>query len=549
MGWLPIVTKPIARFAHAFLPRSQHAWGSACTILAAVSEGVKGFRMAWVLGRGLTITAILVGGNLFAMDRAAVAQTLARETRSEAADGLSFLHRLPGQLVVPLEDLPETVDDTLSLPREHRWRRDLKALLHAPGWLDLGVSYRPRFMSFDHAWRRGEFGTDSQLEQQTRFRLQVDAERLSVRLPFRLLFEFQDARASGAGPGNFVTSSQVDETDISQLLVQTTAGNLFDSGLRGDLHVGRMNLDIGRRDLVGKQFFGNVPFNFDGAHLSLARHHAWRLRLFLVRPVEHKKTVLDPWFFDREQILFWGVHTAVETGSRLETEVFYFGLNDKTGAVNGQRTINTFGLRLFGKPSEGKLDCDAQTVYQTGSRGGKDLFAYYQHAEFGYTVPVTWTPRLTGVFDYFSGTPNPDGSTSGTFDGLFGPRHFDITPTGIFGPFFRSNLMSPGWRFVSKPSERILVQLWFRQWYLAQKRDAFVGSGLQDPTGGAGSNLGQTLDLRFWWNVGESNYYIEAGYLHWFKGSYFERLPASAGLPDGGEKDTDLFYVSNTIRL
>lgn len=495
----------------------------------------------------VTITALLAVTTVWPMDRPALAQTEAAAQPEAGGDVWSWLSRFPGGLVVPAEELPETVDDTLSLPREHRWRRDLNALLHAPDWLDLGASYRVRFMSFDEPWRKGEFGTDSQVSQQIRFRLQLDGGRFPVRLPFRLLFEFQDARIDGAEEGNFINNSLENVAEISQLIAQATARNLFSQGLRADLHVGRMNLDIGRRDLVGKQFFGNVPFNFDGAHLSLARHQAWRARLFLVRPVLRRLAVLDPQFSERDDILFWGVHTEVDVRSWPRTEVFYFGLNDNGETPGEHRTHNTFGLRLFRDPIEGTLDYDVQTVYQTGSTGGKEHFANYQHAEFGYTFPVAWTPRVTGVFDYFSGTPDPNGSTSGTFDGLFGPRHFDLNPTGIFGPFFRSNIMSPGGRFISQPTERILLQLWFRQWYLAQRRDAFVGSGLQDPTGGAGSNLGQTLDLRFWWNVGESNYYVEAGYLHWFKGGFFDDPNIRSMITT--TKDTDLFYISNTIRF
>jgi len=42
---------------------------------------------------------------------------------------------------------------------------------------------------------------------------------------------------------------------------------------------------------------------------------------------------------------------------------------------------------------------------------------------------------------------------------------------------------------------------------------------------------------------------FDAGYEHWFKGSYFDRLPAGTGLPAGGNKDTDFFYLQMRVRL
>ena len=37
--------------------------------------------------------------------------------------------------------------------------------------------------------------------------------------------------------------------------------------------------------------------------------------------------------------------------------------------------------------------------------------------------------------------------------------------------------------------------------------------------------------------------------IYWFKGSYFDRLPASAGLPPGGNVDSDYFYFETTFRI
>lgn len=74
------------------------------------------------------------------------------------------------------------------------------------------------------------------------------------------------------------------------------------------------------------------------------------------------------------------------------------------------------------------------------------------------------------------------------------------------------------------------------------------GSGLRDATGESGNYLGHDVEVRVQWKVNE-NVEFDAGYDHWFKGSYFDRLPASAGLPSEGRKDTDYFYILTTFRL
>lgn len=83
---------------------------------------------------------------------------------------------------------------------------------------------------------------------------------------------------------------------------------------------------------------------------------------------------------------------------------------------------------------------------------------------------------------------------------------------------------------------------------MATARGAFGGSGLRDQTGSSGNFLGQDVEVRLQWAI-TPNLEFDAGYDHWFKGSYFDRLPASAGLPPGGNKDTDYFYVLTSLRF
>ena len=133
---------------------------------------------------------------------------------------------------------------------------------------------------------------------------------------------------------------------------------------------------------------------------------------------------------------------------------FFFGLNDQRLQNNNlHRTYSTYGLRLFKSPAIGEFDYEFEGAIQTGRLGNVDHFAYNPNAEAGYTVNLPWTPRFLAQYTYSSGTRTPGGSQNGDFDPLFGARNFDLMPTGNFGPFFRSNISSPGWRLIVKPAQ------------------------------------------------------------------------------------------------
>ncbi len=426
--------------------------------------------------------------------------------------------------------------------KETKWNRYLKAGLDLPDWVDLGLENRTRFEVYDHPWRTSQPAgqTDPQVQQRSRVRFGLNGG------PFRFLFEGQDSRVHLDGPDSFVSTGSSNEMDILQVFASATATNLFHTGLRTDLHFGRLTMDFGRRRLIARNDFRNTTNAFDGVHWELARDDAWRVRVFLVEPVSRDDVKLDT---QSERNLFWGAYYESRQIPWLRLNAYYFGLNDQSSPNPiAHRTYSTFGLRLYENPRAGRVDYEAEGTVQSGKKGTKDHFAYFSHLELGYSFDLPWSPRFLIQYDYASGTRDPNGSQDGTFDTLFGARRFELVPTGSYGPFFRSNISSPGFRVIAAPARGWKLQLKFRLWYLAQAADAFAGSGLQDPTGGAGNVLGQDLELRAVWKIND-NLEFDGGYDHWFKGSYFDRLPAAAGLPPGGEKDTDYFYVLTKLRF
>ena len=182
----------------------------------------------------------------------------------------------------------------------------------------------------------------------------------------------------------------------------------------------------------------------------ISKSKTWSLRAFLTKPVVRYPTSFDQPFGQAGSV-FWGAYYTNQQVSWLNTDLYYLGLQDQAKSAN-QRKYSTFGLRLFKNPRVGEFDYEIESDWQTGHRGTREHFAHFQHVEAGYTFNRAWQPRAVALYEYYSGTANPNGNYDQTFDGLFGARRFDMIPTGVFGPFFRSNTsQAPACSSISSP--------------------------------------------------------------------------------------------------
>jgi len=443
---------------------------------------------------------------------------------------------------------PKETADAVLIREDVAWPRLLHDSLGLPDWLDLAIEQRTRFEWLDEPFRPGEPNTQSQYPQRTRLRLGIDAPA-----GFRFLAELQDSRTWGEGPDDF-TGGEIDKVSFAQLFASYTQRELLGSKLRLDLHAGRMSLDFGSRRLVARNGFRNTTNAFDGVHGSLGDGALWRVRAFWTRPV-----FLDPDYFENEseaQLRFWGAAVEDKHVAWLNFDLYYFGLHDRLGSGSTvARSYETFGARALRAPKAAQWDYELEGIGQFGQRTLRragmptelDQEAFAGHAELGYTFAALWSPRLVGQFDYASGTANPTGEESGTFDPLFGARRGDLVATGIFGPFRRSNIVSPGLRLQLMPRPDLKAFLKVRYWRLAQKKDAFAGTGLSDPSGDAGSNLGTDIELSAQWTP-RPWLILETGYDHWFKGSYLSDVPTPAAGPISDD-DSDYVYFSVQFRI
>lgn len=439
---------------------------------------------------------------------------------------------------------PAEIADAVLHAENMGWSRHLHDALALPEWLDVAVEQRTRFEFLDDPWRPGESQRQTQVPQRSRLRLGLDAPG-----GIRLLAELQDTRVWNDRPNDF-TSNQGNHLDVQQLFVSLTRRNLLGRGLRGDVHVGRLNLDVGSRRLVARNDFRNTTNAFDGVHLQLGGDdRTWRVRGFFTFPVAIRDSDL---MNDRPSTRrrFWGVAFEDLRNPWIQLDAYHLGLED----LPGNRSLRTYGVRGYRKPAPGQVDYEAEVSGQFGDRrtaaqGTLDHSAWLVHGELGWTFAAPWSPRLAAQLDFATGNDDPSDDDSHAFDPLFGARRWDLMPTGLFGPFRRSNLLSPGVRLGLQPRATIRLDWKVRHWRLAEGRDAFSGSAgpgggaLVDPTGDAGRDLGTDLELRARWDPRDWLGF-DAAYVHWWKGRFFDDV---ANARTRG--DADYFYLQSRVKF
>ncbi len=422
------------------------------------------------------------------------------------------------------------------------WSRHLHDALRLPEWFDLAAENRTRFEFLDDPWRPGESQRQTQIVQRNRFRIGADAPG-----GIRFLAELQDARVFNDRPRDF-RANGVDHLDILQLFVSATRSDLFGHGLRGDVHAGRMTIDVASRRLVARNDFRNTVNAFDGVHLQLGGDdRKWRARAFYTFPVAIRNSdLMNDRLSTRRRFAGLAFEDLRNPWAQLDAYALF--LDD----LPGNRSFRTYGLRAYRRPAPAQIDYEGDFAAQFGDRktaaqGTRDQQAFMLHAELGYTFASAWTPRVAFQLDWATGNDDPSDDDAHAFDPLFGARRFDLPPTGIFGPFRRTNILSPGIRLGLQPAKTVRLDMIVRHWRLDEARDAFAGSTgpaggtLADASGDAGRDLGTDFELRVRWEAKEWIAF-DVGYDHWWKGRFLDDVAATQT-----RGDADYFYVQSRV--
>lgn len=366
---------------------------------------------------------------------------------------------------------------------------------------------------------------------------------------FSSQLELMDARQELADEDSVLGNGTVNALSI----LQANVGYSFGSENNTNVRFGRFSEDWGSRRLMARNRFRNTINAFDG----LVVHHqgsAGSETRFMASQVVRRLPADKPSLLDNEYEgdessaaqRFYGVHTTLpELFSNLTTEFYFYALREKDSSDvrTRNRRINTAGFRLRSAATPGAYNFEIESVVQNGERRAStaatdvsdlDHRAYFQYLMLGYSFDVPSRLRLMLEFDYASGDSDPFDQDNERFDSLFGPTTFEFGVVGLYNPFNRSNLMTPGLRLEANPMENVGVMASYRHFWLAEEKDSWGRTGLRDVTGDSGSYLGQHLQLRIRWDIFPGNLRIETGAI----------LLQAKNLSDN---NADYFYVGSTF--
>lgn len=440
---------------------------------------------------------------------------------------------------------------TDSLAASKPWR--LNDALATPDWLSISGQHRLRYETLDEQFRAGGNRDDQILVFRTNVLAKINWRQ------WEFGFEVLDSRQAHGDDSSKIASGDVNPLDILQLYSQWTGQNIFRDRSISQVRLGRFTMDIGSRRLVARNRFRNAINAFTGIDWKLETENGEQFRVFYTLPVQRLPREFERRERNRTQgddqdteVSFWGLYYKLPQSTfadwQSHAEVFYFGLdeNDTNNRPTRNRDIHTFGGRIYKKKVLNQYDYQIETAFQFGKsrsstaasdREDLDHLAFFGRAELGYSFDAFWSPRLVAQFDYASGDDDPTDGDNNRFDSLFSVRRFDFGPLGVYGPFARANIISPGLRLQLKPRHNVSMFIAHRGYWLASDRDAWVVAGVQDLEGDSGSFVGQQLEARLRWEVVPKNLRWEIGAAYLFKGRFANDAPNA-----NDEGDPNYFY-------
>jgi hypothetical protein len=424
---------------------------------------------------------------------------------------------------------PANAVEPAPAPAHEPWRLDDVL----PERLSLSVNFRARYEYLDEQFRVTRSGDEEIVALRTlvhaRFRI---ADWLTVGA------ELQDSRAE-LTDDVLLTTGIVNAVELLRAYGEIKLPDVLGGELEG--RFGLLTADVGSRRFVARNRFRNTLNAFTGVDVQWSGDRGRELRAFWLLPNQRLPN-LPSELRDNEiefddqglDVQFWGLFGSSDIPRIGSGELFVFGLHesDSSKRPTRNRKLYTPGWRIFKQPAPGQFDYMYEGAVQAGesrwtpaSTQDLDHLAHFQHVELGYTFDAPWSPRIALQYDYASGDEDPDDDDNERFTRLFGARRIDFGPTGIYGPFARANINTPGIRIQLKPHAQVTSFLAYRAYWLASKKDAWTTTGVRDVTGDSGSFIGSQIELCVRWKLLPGNLLLEAGYAHLFAGHFIREAP------------------------
>ncbi|MCS7465437.1 alginate export family protein [Stieleria sp. ICT_E10.1] len=286
----------------------------------------------------------------------------------------------------------------------------------------------------------------------------------------------------------------VDRGDLLDLFVDIRLGDL--AGKPVYLRGGRQELLFGSQRLVTPLPWANKRHSFDGFRV-FRQGESFDVDAFWTHYVPPQASEFDSADDNQTFAGLWLTHRPQKGESRDLYYLFYDNENAAMplGIRRAPFQTHTFGTRWAGS-RDGFL-WDAEAALQTGQQGDRDLMAGMGTLGLGkHWGKAFWSPSFWLYYDYASGDNDPASGTSNTFNQQFPFGHYYLGWMDLVG---RQNIHDINAHLYLYPSKWTTVWLQYHHFYLAEDRDALYNAGgvpyRRDPTGSAGNNVGDEIDL------------------------------------------------------
>ncbi|MFW6163194.1 MAG: alginate export family protein [Planctomycetota bacterium] len=413
------------------------------------------------------------------------------------------------------------------------WSDPLKGIPLGPFALDVGgglrfrLEHRSDFNQQRYADTRGvDLRSDTFLLQ--RARLELD---LKLGEEAHAFVQLQDARAHGA---------DFTEDDFPAVVHACPFWNPLDlrmayvewrriGGTPLGMKVGRQRIFYADNRIWGPGEWGNVGrYTWDAVKVIVDTEVAEVHGLFANR------VRYDPDSFDEHnhRLDAFGAYAMVKA-LPVRLDLFWVGKRSRPELVVNRRgktvDLDTHTCGFYIDGTAGNWDFGGTVAHTQGDRDEADVDAWGANARLGYTFAHPWQPRLGAELSYASGDPDPADGDVETFDGVFGAID---KMYGRINFVAWMNMVDYQASLSFKPLPRTKVSIDYHLFRLDEARDAWYWcSGRparQDPTGAAGKDLGQEIDVIVSYKHNQ-RLKLMAGYAHFFPGTFIERTGPSPG--------------------
>jgi hypothetical protein len=313
------------------------------------------------------------------------------------------------------------------------------------------------------------------------------------------------------------------------------------------LRVGRQELLYGSQRLISPLDWANTRRTFQGAKLFW-RSEEVDLDAFCVQPV-----IPSPRRFDSVDngVIFSGTWLTCRPQKNHFIDLYYLNLDRSQpvfagrGGLLGPGNVSTVGARYIGESEEGWC-WDGEGMLQFGTWSNQDLFAGAATIGGGYhwkdspLSPVVWL-----YYDYASGEDHPGvGNLRSTFNQLFPFGHYYFGFLDLVG---RQNIHDINVHLNFYPTPWITCIAQLHNFFLASPRDALYSAGgvplRVDPTGKAGTDVGQEIDLVANFHL-DNHQDVLVGWSHLFAGDFIHDTAKTAQMA----RNPNLFYLQYSFR-